>query len=59
MSNKELALNLLNSFDESQLFNIVAMLKIAESIADEATEKTIKEYDLAHKYFRNGENKDA
>lgn len=38
MSNKEMALNLLNSFDESQLANIVTMLKIAKSIADEAAD---------------------
>lgn len=38
MSNKEMALNLLNSFDESQLANIVTMLKTAKSIADEAAD---------------------
>lgn len=38
MSNKEMALNLLNSFNKSQLANIVTMLKTVKSITDEAAD---------------------
>lgn len=38
MSNRELALNLIDSFDESQLANIITMLQTAKSIADEAAD---------------------